>query len=102
MQTEALIGLAGLTGLAVSVFFEWFPWVAEKFDALTEQGKKLFMLAALAVVAAVIYLLACIPSSPLHLVACDERGFWDLAAAFVAALAGNQGGHALTKKGSVI
>lgn len=91
-------GLAGLAGLALAIFFEWFPLVREKYGALAEQGKRLVMLAALVVVTLTVYLLACIPSSPVHLVSCDQKGAWDLVLMFILAIAGNQSGYSLTKR----
>ena len=94
------VGLAGVAGLVLSIFFEWFPWVREKYGALGEQGKRLLMLAALVIVTLAIYGLACIPSSPVHMVTCDSKGAWDLALMVVVAMAGNQSGYSLTKRPS--
>ena len=63
-------------------------------EAIIEAG----WLAALIIVTLTVYLLACIPSSPVHLVSCDQKGAWDLVLMFILAIAGNQSGYSLTKR----
>lgn len=96
MLTE--YGLAGITGFVLSLFFEWFPWVAGQYEALNEQGKRLVMILALLIVTGVIFGLGCWPTSPVHAVSCDEAGFWQIGTMFVVALTTNQSAHGLFKK----
>lgn len=97
---DSQLGLAALSGLVLAVFFDWFPWVKDKFDQLEEQGKRIVMLVSLLLVTGAVFGLACVPSSPVHMVECSEGGFWDLATMFMTALVTNQGGHSLLKPAS--
>ena len=91
-------GLAGIAGFVLALFFEWFPWVEGKFDQLPEQGKRLVVLASLVIVTGVLFAIGCVPSSPVHVVGCNEAGGWELAGMFLAALTSNQSGHSLMKR----
>lgn len=97
---ENQLSLAALAGAVLAVFFDWFPWVNAKFDQLEEQGKRIVMLVALFLITGAVFGLACVPSSPVHMVECSEGGFWELAGMFLAALVTNQSGHSLLKPAS--
>lgn len=92
MPTEILL----VSGAAISIIFEWFPWVSQKYNTLSEEWKKAVMAVVLFLATAGILGAACLGKS--DVVACNQAGIWDALGAYVIVLAGNQATHLLTKK----
>lgn len=92
------LSIAAVAGFALSVFFEWFPYVRQKFDLLDEQGKRIVVLASIVITTIIIYGLGCIPSSPVQVFTCTSSGVWDALLLLFVTLTSNQGTHGLVKK----
>jgi len=85
-----------VAGAAISIIFEWFPWVSQWFESLAPNYKKAVMAGVLFLATAGILGAACLGKT--DIVACNEVGVWDAIGAYVVVLAGNQATHLLTKK----
>jgi hypothetical protein len=85
-------GLAVASGILLSLAASYIPGFSDWFGKLGSQYKRLFMLAALAVVALAVVGLSCANLGSLagQSVTCDQPGFMGALQAFVAAAIANQ------------
>jgi hypothetical protein len=84
-----------ISGVALSLIFEYFPWLARKYNALADDYQKLIMLGLLAAVNLGAYGLSCL--GWLTVFKCGD--YQALVMSFISSLVANQGTHRLLPKG---
>ena len=93
MTSEQLLVIAGAV---LAILFAYVPGLANWYQPLGAEIKRLIMLGVLAVITGAGYGLSC--ASILHSVTCDQKGAIALVLAFVGAVVSNQGTFALLPK----
>ena len=91
-MTEQL--LATISGIILSLGFEYIPKFNDWYNALVDSKQKLIMLGALLLASGGVFALACLGRS--DLVTCDINGVWKLAELFILATIANQTTHRLS------
>jgi len=86
--------LAGISGVVLSLLFEYLPGLHDWYNGLADTKQKLIMLVALLLSAGGVFGLACI--GRYNLVTCDVAGAWLLLEYFVLAVIANQATHRLS------
>jgi hypothetical protein len=79
--------LAGLISILATIVPGFRTW----FASLAEEVKQSSMAIATAVIAIIVYILACTPSLGFPYIACPTGGIWDLFAAIILSWTANQG-----------
>ena len=92
MSTDLGNLLLGAVGVAMSLFFTYFPKVSDWYETQAPQRKALVMLGALLAAAVAVFALVCSDMGVLIGVTltCDKAGAVVLLSAFIKILAGNQ------------
>ena len=86
--------LAGISGVVLSLLFEYLPGLHDWYNDLVDGYQKLIMLAALILSAGGVFALACL--GKYDLVTCDVNGAWLLVEYFILAVIANQATHRLS------
>ena len=92
MQPELILSISGI---AISLLFEYFPWLSRAYNTLADDHQKLVMIGVIAAVVWGAYGLSCL--GWLTLFACGD--YQALVLAFIGALVANQSTHRLLPKG---
>ena len=90
--------LASIAGIVLSLMFSYLPRLADWFDKLSPQYKRLLMGGLLVCVAGAVFSLSCI--GIVVAVVCDKAGAVGLLKVLIAALIANQSVFLLTKRSS--
>lgn len=90
--------LSAIAGVVLSLAFSYLPGLSGWFSGLDGVRKRLFMAAVLLAVAVCALSLSCAGVLSGPGVPCAKRGAIDLATAFIAALAANQGAFMISPK----
>src|SRR4030043_1887772 len=93
MTSETLLIILGAV---LSLLFSYVPGLANWFNPLDENKKRLIMLGMLVVITASVFGLSC--AGVINAVTCDKPGAMGLLTAFLFALMANQGTNALSPK----
>ena len=88
--------LSAIVGVLLSLVFTFIPGLKTWYASLDATKKPVVMVVALFLTTAVIFGLACLPSSPYQYFTCDIAGFWQAVALFVSALIANQATYLIT------
>jgi hypothetical protein len=88
--------ISAVSGLVLSLIFEYVPGISALYDKLDKTAKQLVMLALLALVVVAAFLLSCF--GPFKYFTCDSAGIWSAINAFIAALVANQATHRIAPK----
>jgi len=83
--------LIAVAGAVVSLFFAYFPWVKDKFDALDSRWKPLINAGILLVVVFGLFGLSC--AGRFDYFVCDQSGVMKAVELWIAALIGNRLGY---------
>lgn len=94
-EVSAVRVMAIIAG-ALSLLFDYFPGLAQKFDALEEGTKQLISLGLAVVLVVAAYLLTCFSVITSSLV-CTPAGGWDAAYSVIYVIAVQYGFHKATK-----
>ncbi len=90
--------LASLAGVFLSLGFAYIPGLSDWFGQQSSQVKSLLNLGCLAVATLAAYAVTCWQLFSIPGLTCDEPGVRTLVAAFLTALAVNQGTYLATRK----
>ena len=86
--------LAGTAGILISVACSYVPGLADKYAALDGTQKRLVMLLALILAAALVYGLSC--ANVLAVITCSQRDLAGLVRTVVLAVIANQAAYLIT------
>ena len=86
--------LAGTAGILISVAVSYVPGLADKYAALDGAQKRLVMLLALVLAAALVYGLSC--ANVLAVITCSQRDLVGLVRTVVLAVIANQAAYLIT------
>jgi hypothetical protein len=92
--------LVAVCAALLAILFDWFPPVAQRYDALSELKKKQVMIVCLVIVVAAIYGGICVDLFVTSL-ACNKAGLSELIYMALLSAGVNQGIHNLTKPSTV-
>lgn len=88
--------LAGTAGILISVACSYVPGLADKYAALDGTAKRLVMLLALILAAALVYVLSC--ANVVAVITCSQRDLVGLLRTVVLAIVANQSAYWITPK----
>ena len=88
--------LAGLAGILISVAVSYVPGLADKYAALDGTAKRLVMLLALILAAALVYGLSC--ANVVQVITCSQRDLVGLLRTVVLAIVATQSAYWITPK----
>jgi hypothetical protein len=91
MQQLTPATLSAILAGAISILATLIPGFRVWFASLTEEVKQASMAIATALIAIVVYILACTPSLGFTYVTCPTGGFWELMGVIVLSWTANQG-----------
>lgn len=88
--------LSAVAGILLSLGFSYIPGVNERFAQLSPTGKRIVMLAMLAIAALGAFGLSCAGLETGAALQCDRSGAWGLARSLAAAIIANQAAFAIS------